>query len=737
MLALLRRRRALASVATAVCAALVGGAVPGARAAADNPNLDNGRRIQCVPQDPTAEATAKALGQFSNDCLPTPIECATGAVPAGRYETVTGAFADCLGGGGHLHHWVGGYLGDDNKHGVCGGIVDEDVIVAGNWEDPNHCDPVTEAATTGRGFAGTVHGRGGAVSSESSAAAKVGLDVLSQGGNAVDAAVAAGFAIGVTQPDHCGLGAAGALVYRSAQGDVKTLDFEAAAPLNATADDFDFGDQTQAYNFPLGHKAVAVPGFVAGMIEANKLGTKSLAELIAPSIALARQGVPVSQALASSYGTGFGLPVVGVDPLWLRMADFKETAATYLRDGKPPAPANSALDSRLPEYGTSALAHSLELIQKYGRSAFYDDRDFGADGPSIGHQILEEMRNAQSSPIPGDAPVPWQAADLSSYQARWGVPATTTYRGAEVYTPAFSSGILTIEHLNLLEQFPMPAENTADRIHLTAEAEKIAFYDWYSKTYDGMPASVVAQLTSKTYAAERKSDINLNGTNDPGASTAAASSATRSPAAGHTTHISVIDRAGNAVAFTCTVGYPFGSLVVAPGTGFVLNSQLMTFWGKDDPNQHDEVEPGKRPRSTKTPVIVVRKGRPILVIGGAGGSLVSPAVVETIVHMIDDGKDAAHAQDAARYWDFCDTKAGCAAMGLGSGSMGLTIEDARIPQDQLERLQQLGHTTLNYQAEYSDQVNTQAVGLDISTAPPEFWAASDPRGDRGAGALPR
>ena len=708
--------------AMATLVLLNGFATPASRAD-EAVSVGSGREVPCTPG-------------VDSGCLPTPAECALGLYNNHYEGGATDRFADCIGRGGHIVHYVGGYLATDGGHQACGAVIDADQVVAGGWTDPNMCAPAS--APPGYGVAGRalpplVKSTGGVVASDSPVAAQVGVDVLDHGGNAIDAAVATVFALGVTRPDVCGLGGVGALVYRPPHGPSAALDFIATAPASVTTDFWQ--DRPPGIDASgTGHRVVGIPGVVAGLATAlQRFGTISLATAIDPAEELAAKGTPVEPELpgatAAIYSGTPEVPVVGVP----RVRMFPETAKTYLRAGTLQYPPDNALAPS--SITQTALANSLRLIAHHGVDAFYKDSIY-PDGPSIGHLLLSDMQRASSAPMyPGDAPAAWQASDLTDYRAIWRTPLSTTYRGYKVDTigGGTAGGYIVTEELNILEGFPLGSSilhSSADHFHVMAEAAKLAQVDAYQYVGDPAFESVPATtLTNKDFAAQRRGLIEMGTAKDydpatiPGAPQSTDKTGDTRARATHTTNVSVIDRAGSAVAVTCSLGNYFGSAVVAPGTGFALNDALVNF---NAPGNANEPAGGKRALWALSPTIVSKAGVATLATGAAGGQLIPGAVVASISNTIDFGMDLAHALDAARAIELC--KATCPADGSTSG---MFIEEGRVLQTVIDDLTTARHHVLVQQGEYAFLPIVQAVGTDPLTG----WhvGASDPRpgGDRG------
>ncbi len=544
------------------------------------------------------------------------------------------------------------------------------------------------SADPGSRFNEPLLSRGGAVSTVSPQAGRAAVAVLDAGGNAMDAAVTAVFAVGVTRPEYCGIGGGGFLVYRRADGRTDTLDFREQAPARYT-----YGSGVSlgpVSAFGTGHNVIGVPGTVAGMAAAlERYGTIGLDRAIAPGERLAREGYAVTPQQAAL-----------LKEQQVRLRLYAETAAIYLKQGLFPYEAGDRLVQR--DY-----ADSLAAIAKDGPRAFYA-------GP-IAKAIVDSMHG--SPLLAGDAGT-MTLQDLASYQAIWRPALSTTYRGAKVYTapPPTSGGTALIEMLNLLEGFPVPGDPfSADRLHLVAEAQKLAWAD--RAKYLGDPrfsAVPFRTLASKPYAARRRSEISPTVARNYAAGTLAPERAS------HTTHVSVIDAAGNAVAVTCTIEQPAGSAVVAPGTGFLLNNELTDFDAPGQGSPANAPAPGKRPRSSITPVIVSRRGRPVLAVGAAGGPSIITGVLNTVVNVLDHHMGPAEAVDAPR----ADARAYCDGDGLQ-----LCVEDTRIPTQAISELRRRGHVVKTL-GEYDVSPEVEPVGVDPATG--NRIAVSDPRGESGA-----
>lgn len=698
-------------------------------------------------------------------CLPTPVECAMGigvGVTRGytddEYPTTPPPspvrLAYCDGGGGHIHTYLAGYVAlldggsfptvqqiasmvADTKaawldtHATCGTIIVDDKVEAGGWTDPNLCSPLSASpgyGVAGRAISSVAQGTGGVVASISPIASQVGVDVLNAHGNAMDAAVATTLALGVTRPEMCSIGGVGQLVYRTAGGDVAALDFMGTAPEAATADTIKNPDSGVGNG--TGHRFVAVPGVVAGLSAAlDRYGTMGFGAAARGAIRLATQGVPVRPGLATRMVNQAA-----------RLAKYEDSRRTFLTgpDGQSPwQPDNPAVPAilRMPD-----LAHALQQIADNGPNAFYSDTSYG-DDPSIGRLLRTEMNDPTLAD--NERPATWSEHDLTSYRPVWHDALAGSYRGDRVFTvpPSSAGGVELLEMLNILERHDLGTaikHSSADYFHLLAEALKIAEVDSF---YIGDPAFAPSlptdTLISKEYAARRDAEIAAHDgqaadyTPGPisGFETPLYKSSDAATTDSETAHISVIDRAGNAAAITCTLGQAFGSALVARGTGFALNDELP--WFRPDPlGGNDRIEGGKRAVSPLAPTIVVRRGRAVMATGAAGGDLIPEGVLVSITNTVDFGMDVAHAVDAARSFEFCDDAAACP---WGDFSSGLLIEDSRVLPSVLAELQARGHsvrTPAFFGGEYMESPFVQAVVADpVSNL---RFGASDPRDERGA-----
>ena len=437
-------------------------------------------------------------------------------------------------------------------------------------------------------------------------ASDVGREILRQGGNAVDAAVAVGFAMAVVHPEAGNLGGGGFMVIRLADGTVQTLDYRETAPARATRDMYldSLGEPTD--RSLTGHLAAGVPGAVAGLTEAHhRYGRLPFAAVIAPAIGLARDGFLVDEYRSRSIAGDSA-----------RLARFPASRASFLPGGAPPEPGTVL---RQPD-----LASTLESIRDHGAEGFYGGR--------VADLIVAEMERGSGL---------ISHADLASYRAIWREPIALRYRGYTIYSmpPASSGGVTMGEILNIMEGYdPLPPFGSPALVHLEAEAMRRAFTD--RNTWLGDPAFVrnpTDRLLSKSYAADLRQSIGDRATPTPAFAPA--------PRAGaSTTHYSVVDSSGSAVSCTTTLNDSYGSAVTVAGAGFLLNDEMDDFaTAPGKPNMYGLVQgeanaiaPGKRMLSAMTPSIVLDpKGRLLLVAGTPGGPRIITMVYHVISNVID------------------------------------------------------------------------------------------------------
>ncbi|MFB2662084.1 gamma-glutamyltransferase [Shewanella mangrovisoli] len=466
----------------------------------------------------------------------------------------------------------------------------------------------------------------GMVASQEALASRTGIEILKQGGNAVDAAVAVAFSLAVTLPRAGNIGGGGfMLVHLAKENKTIAIDYREMAPSKAKKDIFldENGDAVTKLSREHG-LAVGVPGTVMGMsLALEKYGTMTMAQVTAPAIKMAQEGISVTPDLA-----------VSLAGLKRRMSQWPSTAAIFYKaDGS-----DYQVDDILKQ---PELAHSLQLIAEKGTKGFYEG------------ETAEKLVKAVQ-----DAGGIMTLADLQHYKAVEREPVRGQYRGYEVVSmpPPSSGGVHIIEMLNVLQQFPIDkfGHNTAQTIHVMAETMKHAYAD--RSEYLGDPDFYkvpVKQLTNKDYAQKIASQIALNKTTP---STEIKPGNLAPYESDQTTHFSVVDKWGNAVSNTYTLNFSYGSGLVAKGTGILLNNEMDDFSAKPGtPNGYglvggdaNAVEGNKRPLSSMSPTIVMKDGKPFLVTGSPGGSRIITTTLQIIMNVIDHGLNIAEASNAAR-----------------------------------------------------------------------------------------
>ena len=545
-------------------------------------------------------------------------------------------------------------------------------------------------------------------------ASDVGLEILEAGGNAVDAAVAVGFALAVTHPYAGNIGGGGFMLVRMATGEAGeaiVVDYREEAPAAASRNMYlDAKGDLAPEASVVGARAVGVPGTVAGLALAEeKYGKLGLARALAPAIRLAEQGFPVSYALSQSLESAQQL-----------LARFEESRRIFLRDGKPYEPGEIF---KQPE-----LAHTLRLIAQGGPDAFYRG--------AVAKAIAATMEKYGGLITLGD---------LEQYQAKVRAPLEGRFRGFTVLTvpPPSSGGVALIEMLNVLEPLDLGSPNSYQSIHVMAETMRRAYADRAAYLGDGDFVSVpVAGLTSPKYAAKLREEI-LN--SKPEAPVVAGGPAAWSEGA-QTTHFSVVDADGNAVANTYTLNGGYGSGVTVEGAGFLLNDEMDDFASKPGaPNmfglvqgEANAIQPRKRPLSSMTPTIVLRDPglgardsekkdqprspgfsfprpeprvpSPVLVLGSPGGGTIINTVLEVLLNVLVFKMDVREAVTSPRFhhqWMPDE----------------LLVEDWGFSADTLERLKEAGYK-VNVRGRIGE---CQAIAVDPETR----WrfGAADPRGD--------
>lgn len=457
----------------------------------------------------------------------------------------------------------------------------------------------------------------GMVAAKHPLAAEAGLQALRDGGNAVDAAITTALAMGVVDPAMNGIGGGGfMLFYEAKTGRTHVVDYFMTAPGAATPDMYEIVDEgkTDMLGFRgikndeniFGHRSVGVPGMVAGAALAlEKFGALSLSQALQPAIRFADEGIPTTWYSMLVTGNGMDL-----------LARFPASAAIFLKDGKYLLKAGQ---DRLVQ---TDLANTLKKIAADGPDAFYQG--------DIAKAMVDELAG-NGNPI--------SLADLAGYRARLLEPRSITYRDRYevIYSPITGGGTLA-ETFNILEGFDLDGldPNSAEALHLFIEAARIAYADRWQHLADEDRVDVPWHvLEAKTYASQRRAGINR----DRAAATVApwSPSAWRGSSAegdgGCTTHLSVIDKDHNMVAITQTINLGWGSGVVIPGTGILMNDTMVLFDPR--PGRANSIQGGKKPLSSMTPTLILRDGKPFATIGAPGGRIIMGTVMKVVHNILD------------------------------------------------------------------------------------------------------
>ena len=471
-----------------------------------------------------------------------------------------------------------------------------------------------------------VQGSQGMVATSHTLATEVALKVLKDGGNAIDAAVTAGFALAVTQPRSGNIGGGGFLVYSPGNGDApEAIDYRETAPAAATETMFQDQDgNVVSERSRFSHKAAGVPGTVAGLALAlERHGTLSLSQALAPAIRLAREGFVVPHRFTA-----------GLEQARDRLERWPATRTTfYKKDGSAPQPGEVF---RQPE-----LADTLQRIAKQGVKGFYEGE--------TAQLIVAEMRR-------GEGLITLE--DLRNYEPAVRQPVHGTYRGFDIYSmsPPSSGGTHIVQILNILEDYPIGewGHNSANTIHHMAEAMKLAYADRSEYLGDTDFVAVPLEgLTSKGYADQLRTSIKADKARPASEIAPGKPGPRESP---ETTHFSVVDRWGNAVSNTYTINFSYGSGITVAGAGFLLNNEMDDFSAKPGvPNAYgliggeaNKVEPGKRMLSSMSPTIVRKDDRNFLVTGSPGGSRIITTTLQVIMNVIDHNMNIQTAVSAPR-----------------------------------------------------------------------------------------
>jgi len=566
------------------------------------------------------------------------------------------------------------------------------VVACGPAAQPTADTAAATAAAVALSTADNVAaGLSGAVSSVDPYATQVGIDVLKDGGNAIDAAIAVGFALAVTHPTAGNIGGGGFMtIYVAAEDRYTTFDFREKAPLAATADMYVLDDGTvDRRGGHVGWTAVGVPGTVAGFAKAHEaLGSLPWDRLVDPAVELAGEGIVLKSYLAGSLAGAAR-----------RFEPYPASIEAFVKPDGTPYLEGETL--RQPD-----LAWSLQQISAGGRDAFYKG------------EIAERLTAAMAE---NGGLITME--DLAAYESQEREPIRGTYRGYDIISmpPPSSGGVALVQMLNILENFPLGdlGANDTAAIHLIIEAMRQGYLD--RATYLGDTDFVdvpIDMLTSKAYAADQAAGISLDEVRSSEELGAAILTRPESP---ETTHYSVVDAAGNVVSTTYTLEQGYGSKAMAPGTGFLLNNEMGDFntwpgvtWGRSIGTEANLIAPGKRMLSSMTPTIVARDGKPIAAVGSPGGKTIINTVLRVVVNLIDFDmslEDAVAAPRLHHQWlpDSASLEAG-------------------FPQETVDALMGMGHML-------SERRGIQGDAHSIYITPDGIRiAVADPRRNGGASA---
>lgn len=535
-------------------------------------------------------------------------------------------------------------------------------------------------------------------------AVQAGLDMMSKGGNAVDAAVATGFAIGVVEPWMSGIGGVGFMTIQMANGKRIVIDYFGRAPQAATPDMYDLeeGDNQTTVGFggvkgeanAYGPLSIVVPGMVSGLCHALKhYGTMDLKDVLQPAIQFAEEGFPIDwlrgMLLASQQKT-------------IERND--ETARIFLENGTPPAP---LFGQEPPRIKQPDLANTLRTIAEQGPDGFYKG--------DIARKIADHVQELGGI---------LTADDMAGFESVEVDPLVINYRDVELLLlPYQAGGVNTGEALSILNGMDLRSTgfNSAATLHKIAEACRRGYADRFA--YIGDPDYVDTdwtRLNSEAYAAERRAEIDLERATStgPGAGISkqyGPTGATADSDEGCTTHYSVVDAEGNIVSVTQTLTLIFGSVVTVPGTGVIMNDSMNLF--DPVPGRANSIAPGKRPASSMAHAIAVRDGVPILGVGAPGGRRIMDTCMQMVLDVIE--------------FDM-DIQAACESP-LIDCSSGSLLADAELPDWTLQKLKEMGHTVIPAEVTFAPRAFASPTGVQVDPASGLRYGGADPFGPGIAG----
>ncbi|MFL2983714.1 MAG: gamma-glutamyltransferase [Candidatus Neomarinimicrobiota bacterium] len=473
-----------------------------------------------------------------------------------------------------------------------------------------------------------IFGENGMVVSTSKQASEAGISILKKGGNAIDAAVAVGFALAVTSPSNGNLGGGGFLVASFANGKSITLDHREKAPSKSHRDMFLNDSGLVVPGMSLYSRASSgVPGTVDGLIRALEdygSGTISLGQALAPAIKLADKGFLISHYEANGFN------------IYKKFFEENQAAAKiFIKKNQQPWKQGNRFIQK-------DLAKTLKRISKYGRDGFYSGL--------IANLIIKEMKK-------GNGLI--EIDDLTNYRSKYREPITGSYKDYQIISmgPPSSGGALLVNMLNMLEFYSADSLqwNSSDYIHLITEIERRAYADRAEHMGDPDHWQVpLSMFKSKKYAKNRINDININKATPSNMVYAGNPNGYEST---ETTHYSVVDQWGNAVSVTTTINLSYGNGCVVEGAGFFLNNEMDDFSAKPGVpnafgligNDANAIAPGKRPLSSMTPTIILKDRKPFLIVGSPGGSTIITTTMQTILNVIDYKMDIKEAVCASRF----------------------------------------------------------------------------------------
>ncbi len=472
-------------------------------------------------------------------------------------------------------------------------------------------------------------------------AARAGLEILKKGGNAIDAAAATALALGVVTPAFCGTGGGGfALIWLASERKSIFLDYRERAPLGSKEDMFQLtsAGKVVGNRNSVGYKAVAVPGTVAGhSLLVEQFGNFTLRKVLQPAIRYARQGFGVSERMADVWKLSV-----------TKLRRSKGSRAVYLKKSKPYRRGSRIMPKD--------LATSLTAIAKHGPTEFYEG--------TISDKILRDM--TENNGLVSEK-------DLQDYEPTIREPVRGSYKGYEIVSapPPSSGGAIIIQSLNALENYSLDdsGQNSAKSLHIITEVLMRAYANVRPRVCDpDFSPSPVNELISKDFARRITSGILPNIASDPVQPVGLTGAPTSS-----TSHLTVIDGQNNVVALTESIECYFGSGVVVPGTGIILNDTMHDFDPR--PHQLNSVGPGRIPMSSMSPTILMREGRPFLVVGSAGGTRIITSTLQTIINVLEFGNSIRDAVSSPR---------------IHTQDNLVEMED-RIPKSTIQELQKMGH----------------------------------------------